>query len=296
MVLEKIKSTSNTKGFTLVELIVVITILAVLAAIAFISIGNVTGSARNSKRQNDLSSISTAIRNKVEINGMSIEQVVNTANTNVTLSGKTADYTGDTIYPDAYATYYIAGRNLSTDTELKYKAGDVNYDALGIKSTEFQDPNAIPYVVGATKLAGQVFELGASLELDGNKKATYIVGTYTPRTYLGSGVTLTGMIDGLHKKITIQDELQIGKLKILDNVVIGTTNAQITNISGDGRTISYSGSYATDGEKAITLGNYSGSLIDDSKLEPAGLIRGNDLSKNYCNKPATSDSQECIPY
>lgn len=45
-------------GFTLVELIVVITILIILGTIAFVSLGGFSGSARDSSRVSDLTSIS----------------------------------------------------------------------------------------------------------------------------------------------------------------------------------------------------------------------------------------------
>ncbi|MDR1944565.1 MAG: type II secretion system GspH family protein [Candidatus Peribacteria bacterium] len=54
-----IKSTK--KAFTLVELIVVITILAILGTIAFISLQGYSADARNSKRTNDVASISQKI-------------------------------------------------------------------------------------------------------------------------------------------------------------------------------------------------------------------------------------------
>lgn len=217
----------NTKAFTLVELIVVITILAVLASIAFISIWNVTWDARNAKRTNDLSSISTAIRQRVEINWMPISNAVSSVSS----------------WTVMLSSAYIAWRIIS-DNDLEYMAWDVAYDQIQIKRSEFQDPNGIPYIIWATNLAGQVFELAASLELSWNKKSAYVVGTYVPRLWTWTSVqsnALSWIIDSYHFKITLQNDSDIGKFKIWDIITTKTwsQNAEITNISNDGRTITY---------------------------------------------------------
>lgn len=49
------------KGFSLVELLVVITIIAILSVVAYTAVGGQTIKARNSKRQQDLSSIQAAL-------------------------------------------------------------------------------------------------------------------------------------------------------------------------------------------------------------------------------------------
>ncbi|EKE29547.1 MAG: hypothetical protein ACD_2C00151G0002 [uncultured bacterium (gcode 4)] len=53
--------TKNNKAFTLVELIVVIVILAILATIAFLSFSSQSGSARDSTRLSDISSIKKSV-------------------------------------------------------------------------------------------------------------------------------------------------------------------------------------------------------------------------------------------
>lgn len=58
MPVQKIK---NYNGFTLVELIVVIVILAILATIAFLSFSSQSGSARDSTRLADISSIKKSV-------------------------------------------------------------------------------------------------------------------------------------------------------------------------------------------------------------------------------------------
>jgi prepilin-type N-terminal cleavage/methylation domain-containing protein len=49
------------KGFSLVELLVVITIIAILSVVAYTAVGGQTGKARNSRRQQDLSTIQSAL-------------------------------------------------------------------------------------------------------------------------------------------------------------------------------------------------------------------------------------------
>ena len=49
------------KGFSLVELLVVITIIAVLSVVAYTAVGGQTGKARNSRRQQDVSTIQSAL-------------------------------------------------------------------------------------------------------------------------------------------------------------------------------------------------------------------------------------------
>lgn len=52
---------NNKKGFTIIELLIVIIIIAILATIGVVAYGNVQESARNSKRQSDISSLHTAL-------------------------------------------------------------------------------------------------------------------------------------------------------------------------------------------------------------------------------------------
>ena len=49
------------KGFTLVELLVVIAIIAILSVTAYVALGGQTGKARDSRRQQDLGAIQTAL-------------------------------------------------------------------------------------------------------------------------------------------------------------------------------------------------------------------------------------------
>lgn len=52
---------SKNHGFTIIELLIVIIIIGILALIGVVAYGNAQQSARNSKRQSDISSLHTAI-------------------------------------------------------------------------------------------------------------------------------------------------------------------------------------------------------------------------------------------
>ena len=56
-----LKNTYIRKGFTLVELLVVIAIIAILSVTAYVALGGQTGKARDSRRQQDLGAIQTAL-------------------------------------------------------------------------------------------------------------------------------------------------------------------------------------------------------------------------------------------
>ncbi len=55
------KTIKNRKGFSLVELLVVITIIAILSVVAYTAVGGNTIKARDSKRQQDLSTVQSAL-------------------------------------------------------------------------------------------------------------------------------------------------------------------------------------------------------------------------------------------
>ncbi len=156
------KST-NTKGFTLVELIIVITILAILATIAFFSFQGYSKKARNSKRASDLNSIVRAIEIKTgadEVEIMNFAANSNAALTTVNLGGRTNVGTGST-----------------------YQAGDINFTVLGnVDAASFKDPSEKKdYKIWVTSLAGGAYQLAAVHEWEGGKTA-YVVGTYKQRT------------------------------------------------------------------------------------------------------------------
>jgi prepilin-type N-terminal cleavage/methylation domain-containing protein len=152
----------NTRNaFTLVELIVVITILAILGTIAFISLQGYSADARNSKRTEDLNSIVKSIEIKVS-NGSNILSFV----------GDTSSSTG---------IFKVAGTDVNVGTD--YQAGIPNYSAIGIKSTDFQDPSdASDYPIGITTKKDGEYEIAATMENGSGYKSALIIGTYGPRS------------------------------------------------------------------------------------------------------------------
>lgn len=204
-----VKST-NTKGFTLVELIIVITILAILATIAFISFQGYSKEARNSKRASDLNSIVRAIEIKTGADGAAITNFA----TDITAAHVTSPSIGGQT-PDAN----------------EYKAGDVNFTALGnVDSASFKDPLTGAYKIWVTSLAGGAYQLAAIKEEEGGKSA-YVVGTYKART---TANVATGTVAS--KVITLTDGF--GLLKKWD---ILNGNVEVLSVSSDLTRLTLSG-------------------------------------------------------
>ena len=222
----------NTKSaFTLVELIVVITILAILGTIAFISLQGYSAEARNSKRIQDLSSISSSLNIKLT-RGMSVLSAI--AN---------SDNAASTIALGGAATADQAAAN-------KYDAGAVNYTALEMKASEFSDPFDDSYVIGATTLAGGPFELAASIEQDGGEVAK-LSGNYNNRTT--ALTTATGTNNAV-KTFTLTSLTDTGMFKVGDTVDFTTTQDQvISKISSDGMSITVVTGPLVAGDLLITL-------------------------------------------
>ncbi len=236
----------NTKSaFTLVELIVVITILAILGTIAFISLQGYSAEARNSKRIQDLSSISSSLNIKLT-RGMSVlSAIADDANTvgSVSLAG------GVTI------------------TTSNYNAGAVNYTSLEMKASEFSDPFDDAYVIGATTLSGGPFELAASVEQDGGEVAL-VSGNFNNR-----GTDTVAWTGSTADDTWIVDLTETGNFKVGDI----TTQWTITKISSDGITI-HTNAVVTNWAGTIALSvAESTSLVADGNGGTALSDGGSDL-------------------
>lgn len=107
------KST-NTKWFTLVELIIVITILAVLATIAFISFQGYSQEAKDSGKMSEMSEIVKAIAIKEAREWLSLTGIVVEGTASWTLKEEAVGINSKNTYAvavkSASGTYLIAGK------------------------------------------------------------------------------------------------------------------------------------------------------------------------------------------
>ncbi|NUJ97724.1 type II secretion system protein [Candidatus Gracilibacteria bacterium] len=246
------------RGFTLVELIVVITILAILGSIAFISLQGYSSDARNSKRTSDLGSLESAMSTQLA-EGQSILSFA---------SGTTANQ---------LTTPSIAGSNSTT---ADYNAGTVNYSALPVKSTDFQDPSGnASYVVGVTTRKDGKHELAASMEQGAGSKVAKVIGDYSARTNatiaIGTGSNLS--------VVTITNNTDINKFFTADTVIsdgTGPTARTISKISSDGKTITLSGNVPTNATTLALSATESGGLIDAGGTS-AGIVTDGGVNLPY---------------
>src|SRR5476651_1279793 len=64
-----LKKRSNTKGFTIVELLIVIVVICILALLVITTYSGIQAKARNSKRQSDVKSLQTQLEAFFSQNG-----------------------------------------------------------------------------------------------------------------------------------------------------------------------------------------------------------------------------------
>ncbi len=103
------KST-NTKWFTLVELIIVITILAVLATIAFISFQGYSQEAKDSGKMSEMSEIVKSIAIKEAREGLQLSSLVDSGALNKAAVGINSENKYAIALNGSGTTYLIAGK------------------------------------------------------------------------------------------------------------------------------------------------------------------------------------------
>jgi len=222
------------QGFTLVELIVVIVILAILATIAFLSFGSQSASARDAKRKQDLSNMSTKM-NVALANG-------------TTVLGLVADSLASVSWAKIGWTWAISWWTWD------YMAWWINFNILWVAAWDFADPLGSAYKIGATSNVGWVFQLAATLENDSagsTTKNALVIGTYSARTQLvSSGIVSSISTWSSTASIWLPSSL-IGMYKKSDWILVSswatnTVTGQITNVSADYATLSVTFSWGVN--------------------------------------------------
>jgi prepilin-type N-terminal cleavage/methylation domain-containing protein len=241
----------NTKNaFTLVELIVVITILAILGTIAFISLQGYSADARNSKRTSDLGNIQSAISLK-QVEGVPLMSFV---------SGTGSDVSG----------IALAG---SGGTDATYAAGTPAYTVLNVAAKDFKDPSEKEYRIGATEAKAGVFQIAATMEVDGTDTAL-VNGTFVAR---GTGTVVTDSVDGLTATLA---DTAANSFKAGDYVVdASATTAKITKVSRDGVTLTLDTAVAAG---TLALQNpESAGLIADKTTDTTAVVNDGTTALAY---------------
>jgi len=168
----------QTKGFTLVELIVVITILAILGTIAFISLQGYSQEAKNSKVINDVRALGTAVETSLTSGSVNM---------------------GDLTVGDRTATNGLTdgsnfGSGATTTAWANYKVGTVNFTGLRQNGTDFKDNEGNDYIAataidGATNSAFYQI-VGQTKNADGSY-AAIVKGNYI---VVNPGTDSTGLV------------------------------------------------------------------------------------------------------
>lgn len=243
---QKTQTSSNVKGFTLVELIVVITILVILGTIAFLNLGGMSAGARDSQRTSDLNQINQQVMTQQAKNGLSYMSM---------MSGSTS----------ALTSASIAGATVAAGTT--YSAGDVGYTVLGVDKAKFQDPiKGTAYKMGATTLAGSAYELAASLE---ESNTALVMGTYRARS-------LTDTASGTVSASTITLDKGMGLFKLGD-IIQGTGTGKITAISADLKTITVDSTAVVSGTLKLAAAESEGLIGKVGDLATAVTNKGANL-------------------
>ncbi|MDD3144978.1 MAG: prepilin-type N-terminal cleavage/methylation domain-containing protein [Candidatus Gracilibacteria bacterium] len=165
------------KGFTLVELIVVITILAILGTIAFINLQGYSSSARDSKRESDISNI---------LKKVSVEQI----------KGVTG---GELI--DNQASKSVVINNISTNAIQ----GIPKFSQLKEDGTSFKDPTTksdyvLSYAKGGTSTGAYNFLQIATINEERNEAVVkgnyYMYNTSTDSPSIVKNASNLFVVDG----------------------------------------------------------------------------------------------------
>ena len=222
--------------FTLVELIVVITILAIIWTIAFISLQWYSSDARNTKRESDLASLSSAITTSL------------TEGKNIMSFSKNDNNNDSRVSP-------IGIWGVVPTYGLEYEAGHISYGALWLKQSDFSDPSYnTPYIIWTTSKAWGRYEIAASMENLATRTAK-VVGNYVPRT----GIAINGNAFTGSRLFVITNTRDFNKFRLWDTVSWGKS---IINISPTGLTLTLDSTYVATQSSISLNATESSGLID----------------------------------
>lgn len=198
-----VKST-NTKWFTLVELIIVITILAILATIAFISFQGYSKDARDASKQSEIANVVKVIAAEEAKNEISPLNYINGTPGTATVG------------------------NIQGLTNVSTATGKLNTQLLGFTNSRYAWDFEIAVYTGGLN----VYQIRAKMENTAENGDYFTSGTYSPR----NGVSLSGSI--VSGKLVLTDG--IGLAKMGDR--IGADDSfTVKGISSDLTTITLSG-------------------------------------------------------
>lgn len=248
------RKTTN-KAFTLVELIVVITILAILGTIGFMSIKGYTSEANNAKISSDLTTIQRGLETKVAEGGSLMAFVTGWSTNDV-------------------STISLAGT--TTNSGPTYQVGNPNYNALGVKQSEFVDPNENEYRIAATTTGGGRIELSAVIMLEW-VRTSIVKGSYNPRDTTAYTVSL---VNGM---IVVLDGAGTNAFKKGDTITLTSGNYVVSSVKRDGITLKLATIPATTDEgwtASLTLAETAG-MIADRSSDAVGDVVTNGSETNF---------------
>lgn len=198
----------NTKGFTLVELIVVITILAILATIGFLSLQGYTSDAKETKTMANLRTVSSSLVNESAVTGKSFSDYITTGSNN--LSGSV----------NLYGTAV-------TLSSTNYAAGKLNASALRIDGSKFFDKNAAG--------TAQEFRVGSATVNETANGKTRQRSVFQVAGTLKGTTSTTALVEGTYATSTGTDILGL-----IQNAAGQGTNGTGTVITHGGTNVPYS--------------------------------------------------------
>lgn len=261
------------KWFTLVELVVVIGILSILSTIWFLSYSNYSITARDTKRQWDI----TIIGNSLKKLYLQWADMINFVSDN----WNSASVTGSFFMKWA-DLFYFSGSN--------YKAWDINLISLIDVSKNTLDPKTWKsYKIWVYESS---YDLAATLEDSGY---SYIMSSTQKRTSSGTVFSITWTIDITNNMISLKNSSDALNLQIWDIIFTWwTATGSIDSIIWDDIYISWNLLTNLDLNDNLRLYKDDTNMIWNI-LTWVGINCENitDLSSNVC---PISDSKQIVPY